>query len=154
MIYSYSMIVGNPQALNSDIFYFDCNLDEIQLKEAYLQAVKLSGISLHELAKNGDVEANPVFPGANFNTLSSTQLKILTDLGVEFDNFDNDIEFRDGTNPTLQLIPQDIVILFLEMIDTQVDYFEYEIYEESEEIVVNDIFDTETPVKFFRPSDM
>ena len=58
----------------------------------------------------------------------------LKDLGVSFENMDNEFEQDDDGNDELNCYPQDIAYLFFELVKTQIPGFKYKYIEEKKTI--------------------
>jgi hypothetical protein len=104
---------------------FRCTHDEKAVQKAYLAACKKGNVALHEDHKSGaehviacDYEDSKLRPDAR---------KALKDLGVDLSLLGGNPDDADDAGTYLG--PQDIVVLFAEMVKTQIDGFNYKLPE-------------------------
>jgi hypothetical protein len=102
----------------SDQFTFECNAEEADIKKAYLQAVKRSGISLHR-----DKDATSICCEYEDNRLNEDVIEKLKEIGVDF----TEIHLEDEDGGTI--VPEDVARLFFGMVKTQIPGFEYKLIE-------------------------
>ena len=97
----------------SDNFTFECNAEEANIKKAYLQAVKKSGIALHNV--HGRAKARAVCCNYEDNKLDKEAIELLEEIGVDF----SEIEIEDG-----EIGPEDVAKLFFAMVKSQFKFIE------------------------------
>ena len=96
-----------------DLFTFECNAEEADIKKAYLQAVKKSGISLHDAKGTTSICCE-----YEDNKLNEEVVEQLKAIGVDF----SEVRLEAGT-----IGPQDVARLFFGMVKSQIPGFEYKL---------------------------
>lgn len=104
----------------SDKFTFECNAEEANIKKAYLQAVKKSGISLHNDHGKTKSKARAICCDYEDSSLDEEAVEQLKGIGVDF----AEVHLEDGT-----IGPEDVARLFFDMVKTQIPGFEYKLIE-------------------------
>jgi len=102
----------------SDMYSFECNAEEADIKKAYLQAVKKSGIALHNDHGKTKSKARSVCCEYEDNNLNEDAVDKLKAIGVNF----AEVAIEDGG-----VGPEDIAKLFFGMVKSQIPGFEYKL---------------------------
>lgn len=112
---------------DKEFISFRCTHDEKAVQKAYLAACKKGNVALHKSGAEHviacDYEDNKLRPDAR-----KALKKLGVDLSLLDDNSDEDDD-EDADDAGTYLGPQDIVVLFAEMVKTQIDGFNYVIPE-------------------------
>lgn len=102
----------------SDNFTFECNVEEADIKKAYLKAVKKSGISLHDAHGRANSKARAICCDYEDNKLDDKAVELLKAIGVDF----SEVHLEEGT-----IGPEDVARLFFGMVKSQISGFEYKL---------------------------
>ncbi len=133
--YTYKMTIGDwsdDGHGKSDQFVFETNTPEDQIRQGYLDAITKSGVALHHTDsgyvtgkfKGFERPKNTIAILVDYETsnIPKETLLRLKNLGVKFDQFDNEEEEGE-----LYCSCEDAAKLFLEMVRTQINGFEYKL---------------------------
>jgi hypothetical protein len=134
MSYLHRIVIGDwsHDGHNQEDFYnFECSHDEPEVKKAYWAAIKKCKIALHEDNDKRLKGIKSVCCEYEDRTIKAPELK---DLGVSFENMDNEFEQDEDGNDILNCCSQDIAYLFFEIVKTQIPGFEYKYIEEKRTI--------------------
>ena len=113
MNYSYSLVIGdysNDGHNQSDLYSFKCTHKDNEIYKAYKKACKKSGVKLENILEEYED-----------SSISETTMESLTAIGVNLDSLD--VELYEGQ---YIFYPENVALLFLEMVRSQLEGFAYE----------------------------
>ncbi len=128
--YTYRIVIGDwsEDGHNRfEYFVFKCTHSEKEIKETYNKAVEKCGIALHRMYdENRRVTGISVCCDYENNTIPDYYAEKLKSLGINFNQF-----CYDENMESYLMEPKDITILFLEMVKSQIEGFEWASGEEA-----------------------
>lgn len=101
-----------------EYYSFECNAEKEDIRKAYKQAAKKSGIALHTDYRK---KVRAICNAYQDSVIDDEAIEALKSIGVDFKNI---------TIEENNIYPEGLAILFFEMVRTQLPNFEYKLVDE------------------------
>ena len=147
MKYTYKIVVGDwsdDGHSQKDFFHFKCTHDSKTIKKAYLDAVKKSKISLHDNHGKSLKDITPICCDYEDNRISREVFDALMGIGVDLskklenivdEDEDEDEDEDNEDDEEIYIHLDDIPVIFLEMVKSQIEGFKYQLIEDEIECI-------------------